>query len=121
LRLIPPRYARLIRSAPTIRRRSGVRKFELDLRRAPFHLAQNPLRVVGVVFMSEERVRSDDLALSLRSGAALQRLRRFQPYAAHQPEWQGFCKRVAAVPAFVLRRGRHPSQTVESLERLLSR
>src|SRR3546814_17629047 len=45
---------RWIASSPVIRRRSGVEKFEVDLRRAPrpVRLAESPLRLVGPVVLS---------------------------------------------------------------------
>src|SRR3546814_9900836 len=45
---------RWIASSPVIRRRSGVEKFEVDLRRAPrpVRLAEAPLRLVGPVDLS---------------------------------------------------------------------
>src|SRR4029077_1949504 len=42
----------LVKKSAVIRRRSGVRKLEIDLRRPPYHLAATPLRICAVVFLS---------------------------------------------------------------------
>src|SRR6202041_3584580 len=49
---LPASSAPMIRKSPIIRRRSGVEKFEVDLRRTDFRLAPSPLKVAGIVFIS---------------------------------------------------------------------
>jgi len=52
LRWIERDNAAAIRHSPVIRRRSGVKKFELDLRRGGYRLAASPLQIGAVVFLS---------------------------------------------------------------------
>jgi hypothetical protein len=118
LRFLPAAEARLIRRAPTIRRRSGVRKFEIDLRQRRFRLAPGPLAVSGLVALSPRGAGREPLLLPISSREALERLRLSQPYAAGQPGWRLFAQRMRAVPAFELRRGRHPRESAEALEQL---
>jgi hypothetical protein len=120
LHSLPASSAALIRRSPVIRRRSGVEKFEVDLRRPEFHLAARPLRVVGVVFLSPQPAHKGVLLTRLRGREAVARLQKSQPYAASQPEWSTFRKRVAAAPAFELRRGRHPAEAADALQGLLA-
>ena len=47
------------------------------------------------------------------------RLAKEQPYALAQPGWSAFSARVCALPAFALRRGSHPLESVSALEDLL--
>ncbi len=51
----PSPEARMLRASPVIRRRSGVLKFEVDLRRDRFRLADAPLKITGIVFLSEKK------------------------------------------------------------------
>ena len=60
-RLGRSRAAAAIRRSPIIQRRSGVRKFELDLRRPSFRLAPEPLKIVAVVHLSAQRAGSRPL------------------------------------------------------------
>jgi hypothetical protein len=119
LHSLPHSSAAMIRQSPVIRRRSGVEKFEVDLRRTDFRLAARPLRVTHVVFMSAESARHDVLLRPLRSRTARVRFQASQPYAANQPKWRTFRTRLAAIPAFELRRGRHPAEAVDALQGLL--
>jgi hypothetical protein len=43
-----------------------------------------------------------------------------QAYAANQPEWTKFSKRILGLETFELRRGRHPQEGVEALNALLT-
>jgi hypothetical protein len=102
-----------VQSSPIIRRRSGVAKLEVDVRRAPFRLARTPLEIAGIVFLSRTP------GMSSQRGAA-SALRRFgrrelvnrlaasQPYAAQLPSWREFAARAAHVPSFELKRALHP-------------
>src|ERR1700688_1105830 len=48
------RDAAAIRKSPVIQRRSGVRKFEVDLRQGAYRLAASPLKITAVVFLSPQ-------------------------------------------------------------------
>jgi hypothetical protein len=120
LHLVPDAAAALIRRSPVIKRRSGVEKFEIDLRRPEFRLASRPLQIVGSVFMTAESARGGSLASPLRRADLLARLQAAQPYAANQAGWPLFSRRLANLPAFELRRGDHPTDTVVALEKILA-
>jgi hypothetical protein len=113
------RDAAAIRKSPVIRRRSGVRKFEVDLRRGAYRLAASPLKIAAVVFLSPQRGGDRSLLKPLSKSDLLAKLTAEQAYAANQPEWAGFCKRVQGLEAFELRRGDHPLEGVEALRALL--
>src|SRR5882762_3444126 len=68
------REAAAIRKSPVIRRRSGIKKFELDLRRGGFRLAKSPLKIAGVVFLSPENAGDDSLLKSMSKSALLANL-----------------------------------------------
>ncbi len=108
-----------IRSSPLIRRRSGVRKFEVDLRREPFNLAATPLRVKAVVILSARSARPQTLLRALPATQISSALTLNQPYAAQRPEWASFVRRIEALPVFTLRRGSHPNDAVDAIETLL--
>jgi hypothetical protein len=110
----------VIRRSPIIRRRSGVEKFEVDLRRPEFRLAASPLKVAGVVFISAQSARRGALLTPLQSHETLARFRKSQSYAVNQPGWTTFRKRIAAVPAFELRRGRNPAEAADALQAMLA-
>jgi hypothetical protein len=114
------RAAATIRRSPVIRRRSGVRKFEVDLRRGGFNLARAPLDLVSIVFLSPRSARGGPLLTPLGRADLLARLVSAQAYAAGQPEWPAFARGAAALGAFELCRGRDPNESVDALERLLS-
>ena len=108
-----------VRTSPVISRRSGVRKFEVDLRRGPFQLAAAPLKVRALLFLSAESAGRHALlrrvpARQLRAALTLN-----QPYAAGRPEWPAFLRQAGCLPAFTLRRGRHPDEAVDAIERVL--
>jgi hypothetical protein len=119
LRFLSAADARLIRRAPVIRRRSGVRKLEVDLRQRRFRLAPRPLEVDALVALCARRALAGPLLVPIPRSEALARLRASQPYAASQPGWRRFAERMRTVPAFELRRGRHPRESVAALEELL--
>ncbi|MGO9950265.1 MAG: serine kinase [Steroidobacteraceae bacterium] len=112
--------AALIRGSPVIRRRSGVEKFEVDLRRPQYRLATAPLRIDAVVFLSPRRAGGRTLLAPMRRAQLTQKLAASQRYAAKQPGWSVFIQRVCRLPAFELSRGNHPLQAVEALKELLS-
>jgi hypothetical protein len=111
--------AAAIRRSPVIRRRSGVRKFEVDLRRRGFALAEAPLKIEAIVFLSARGSGGRPLLTPLKRADLLARLASAQAYAAGQPEWSSFQRGAAALAAFELRRGRDPNESVDALERLL--
>jgi hypothetical protein len=117
---LPEGTATVIRHSPVIRRRSGVKKFEIDLRGTHFRLAPRPLRITALVFISARTAGAGGLLSPLRRAEVRGRLVTSQPYAVNQPGWATFTKRVAGIPAFELRRGRHPDQAGEALQRLLA-
>jgi len=108
-----------IRRSPIIRRRSGVKKFEVDLRRKPFRLAPSPMQIAGIVFLSPARPRGP-IAETLgqiataRQNAEYARLWR-QPAAMAAVQQE--CIRL---DAFELRRGRHPAEGIDALRSLLN-
>jgi energy-coupling factor transporter ATP-binding protein EcfA2 len=118
--LEPAARASVLRRAAVIRRRSGVRKLEVDLRRAEFCLAKRPLRIHAVLFLSARAAARGARLVPVPRSAMLERLAASQRYAAHQPGWNAFSKRVCALPAYELRRGAHPRESVEALRELLS-
>jgi len=119
LRWIDRKNAAAIRRSPTIRRRSGVKKFELDLRNGGYRLAASPLRIGAVVFLSPKSAGAGPLLRPLSKPILLQELVKAQAYAANQPEWPIFKKRIGRLEGFELRRGSHPIEAVEALRRLL--
>jgi hypothetical protein len=120
LHSLPASSASSIRRSRIIRRRSGVEKYEIDLRRPEFHLAPSPVKVAGIVFISAQPARRGRLLTPLRSQETLARFKKSQSYAVNQPGWAAFRKRIAAAPAFELRRGRNPAEAADALQALLA-
>jgi len=112
--------AAVLRGAAVIRRRSGVEKLEIEMRRREFQLAAMPQRIRAVVFLSRRLSGSPALLKPLPKAVVLGRLRATQRYAATQPGWRLFIKRLSALPGYELRRGSHPREAVAVLERLLA-
>ena len=109
-----------INKSPIIRRRSGVRKYEVDLRRGDYSLAEHPLKIGAIVFLSAQRAAAGrPLLKRLLQGKALPMLVREQAYAANQPPWASFIRTVTRVPFFELYRGQHPSESVAALRQLM--
>jgi hypothetical protein len=108
-----------IRKSPVIRRRSGVEKFEVDLRQRQYRLAAEPQRISAVVFVSSRRAPAGALLSPMGGSRVTRELAASQPYAAHQSGWGDFIRQVSRLPVFELRRGRHPLQAIEALEKLL--
>ncbi len=115
------RDAAAIRRSPVIQRRSGVRKFEVDLRRGSYRLAPEPLKLASVVFLSARSAGAGPLLTPLSRKDLLAKLCAAQAYAARQPHWGAFSRNVARLGGFELRRGRHPLESVEALADLLER
>ena len=110
-----------IRKSPVIRRRSGVKKFELDLRRDGFRLAKSPLKIVGAVILSPESAGNRPLLKPISRSALLSNLADTQAYAANQSQWREFRRNATGLEAFELRRGRHPREAVDALRSFLAR
>ena len=114
------RDAAAIRRSPVITRRSGMRKFEVDLRRPGYKLASAPQRLASIIFLSARRARGRELLRPLSKAELSARLAAAQPYAANHPQWRSFSRNAARVGAFELRRGPHPLSSVEALRELLA-
>jgi hypothetical protein len=112
--------AAAIRNSPVIRRRSGVKKFEFDLRRGSYRLAASPLQLGAIVFLSAKSAGTGPLLRALSKAKLLAQLEKAQAYAANQPEWPVFKRRICRLDAFELRRGSHPIEAVEALRTLLA-
>ncbi|MEO8999278.1 MAG: serine kinase [Rhodanobacter sp.] len=109
-----------ISRAPVIRRRSGVEKFEADLRSGRGRLAPDPLALAGAVFVSSQS--ADDPGTLLKPVPAHEiaaRLRADQPYASGQPGWRRFEQQLMEQGVYELHRGRHPRASVDALWQLL--
>ena len=106
--------------APVIRRRSGIRKFEVDLRQEYGRPAMRPLALIGAVFVSAQAADHPG-ALLTRLGApeAGRWLEADQPYAPGQPGWRRFKRKITDRGVHQLRRGHHPRDSIDALCRLL--
>jgi hypothetical protein len=113
------RHFTKIGKSPVIRRRTGVRKYEVDLRRGEHALAERPLKMSAIVFLSAQPAAGRPLLTRLLQAQAMPMLVREQAYAASQPQWKLFTRTVTRVPFFELRRGRHPSESVAALRELI--
>ena len=111
--------ARALRRSPSIRRRSGVQKLEIDLRQTGWRLARAPLDIAAIVFLTSEPAGRHRLLAPLSKAQLSRRTLHEQPYAAGRAEWPLFRGKLAAVPAFELRRGGHPLESVDALRALL--
>jgi hypothetical protein len=111
---------RSIERSTTIERRSGAHKLEVDLRKLGAATARTPLALAAVVFLSRRRAAGAHALGPLGRHAVQRQLRREQPYAMRRAAaWSDFERRVAAVPAYELRRTEHPDVAVERLRGLL--
>jgi hypothetical protein len=109
-----------IRQSPVIVRRSGVRKYEIDLRGDEYPLAARPPKIGAVVFLSAQHATDERSMLKrLPWAEALPKLVEEQAYAANQPSWSSFARAAARLSFFELRRGRHPSESVGVLRELI--
>jgi energy-coupling factor transporter ATP-binding protein EcfA2 len=106
----------IVRNSAHIRRRSGVRKLEIDVRSIGFALARPPLRIRAVVFLSRRTARGRRLLAPLGSDTMLRRLEASQRYAAQQPGWAIFRRQIRDLPSYELRRGAHPDAGIEAVE-----
>jgi hypothetical protein len=118
-----PRDARLDAmhaDAAIIRRRSGIEKFALDLRRAPELMSASPLDVAAFVFLSRARRSDRELVRRIALHELRERLDASQGYAAAQSNWSQFWRRAKRVPAFVIGRARHPEIAADKIAALLA-
>jgi hypothetical protein len=115
------KVAARLRRAPVIRRRSGVRKLEIDLRTFGHRPGSRSPTIAGVVFLSPESVSERCAMAEVVTKRELEaQLKATQAYAATSPGWRTFVRSITSVPAFVVRRGRHPSDTTRVLRHLLT-
>jgi hypothetical protein len=119
LRFLSRADAQMVRKSPVIRRRSGIEKFEVDLRQRRFRLAAAPLELAAVVLLSSQSAGGGRLLRKAGKASLLSELRAGQSYALHQPGWKPFAAAISSLPAFELRRGSHPNEAVEALNELL--
>jgi hypothetical protein len=120
LRFVDDRPTRsALKAAPTIRRRSGVRKLELDLREGALPVSRRALRIAAVVVLSARRRKSGALLRRLRRADVLSSLRGSQAYARQQPGWGRFERKVGQLPGYVLFRGSHPREGASELRAVL--
>src|SRR5262249_3345849 len=108
LRFLPPSIAGAVRRSPVIRRRSGVQKFEVDLRRLESRLARAPLKVCATVLLAPTRPGVQARLVRLSPAELEARLRAEQPYASAQPGWLAFLARLARRPAYERHPRAHP-------------
>lgn len=113
-----PAMASAMRESPVIRRRSGVRKFEFDVRVSPLRAASRAPFIEAVVFVTARRGRKRAELVPLDARAFATRLARDQRYAAGQPGWRVFAAGLRG-RGFELRRGAHPGESVQLLRTLL--
>lgn len=106
--------------ASFIRRRSGVRKLEIDLRSARLPLSASPVRLGAVVVLEGKSAGRAPLIRPLQRRALLAALDSSQPYAASRPEWPDFRKAVTRIPAFAMRRATEPRAAVDALRAALA-
>lgn len=113
---------RWIEGSPVIRRRSGVEKFEADLRCAPglARLAQAPMQLVATVILSPQPGDGSCARLAPASRADVAAsLGADQAYAMTRPGWERFEHWALRAPAYRLFRGPDPASSVDALRRLL--
>ncbi|HEX2011948.1 MAG TPA: hypothetical protein VJN44_13520 [Roseateles sp.] len=108
-----------VRSAPIIRRRSGVEKYEIDLRQDWAASAPAPLTLAHIVFVTREPAGDNAILTPLDHEQVLARFIRSQPYAAHQPNWPLFAEQASRLHGHELRRGAHPRDAAAALRELL--
>ena len=106
--------------APIIKRRSGARKLEIDLRGMRNGIVCTPLRLAATVILLRRSTGNQPALRRLDRSRFLAHLRREQPYAAGLAEWQEFERRAVEKPAFELRQAQHPRFAIECLKELLS-
>jgi hypothetical protein len=109
----------IISGSPVIQRRSGIEKFEVDLRRKEFRLAKAPLKIIGVAFLSPQSGGPGSLLKPLSSSETLARLKREQAYGESLPQWRSFSRNLLRLRGFEMLRGPHPAASAQALRSLL--
>jgi hypothetical protein len=99
--------AKRIRDSPVIRRRSGERKYEFDVRAAKLRLAASPLRIVAVVVASR-RAAVKRLLVPIAADEVWRRLQAGQPQVLRGRASTRLRRELRAVPGYELRRAAHP-------------
>lgn len=115
----PGKLRRQIQSSPEIRRRSGVQKYQADLRQMHGKIARTPLKLAATVMLSRRSVTMQPVLKPLPRKTFLPRLCREQPYASAMSNWEEFEHCIADLPAYELRRPKHPDIAVRELQALL--
>jgi hypothetical protein len=110
----------IISRSPVIQRRSGIEKFEVDLRRGKFHLAKTPLKIAGVAFLSPRSAGKGPQVRPLSESDTRARLQREQGYGASLPQWHAFNRKLLRLGGVEILRGPHPSTSVAALRSLLA-
>jgi hypothetical protein len=113
------RVRSIISASPVIQRRSGIEKFEVDLRCQEFRLAQAPLKIIGVAFLSPQSGGPGPLLKPLSSSETLARLEREQAYGESLPQWHSFRRNILRLGGFEMLRGPHPAAGAQALRSLL--
>lgn len=108
-----------IRRSPVIRRRSGEKKYELDLRTARLRLAASPLRIEAVVVATARSAGERDLLVALPAAQVWRRLVAEQPQVPRGRAFTQLQRALRAVPGYELRRGAHPDDGARAIATLL--
>jgi len=106
--------------APTIVRRSGVEKLEIDLRRNPWRLSRMAVKIVGILSLSKARANGQPLLASLSKRHSARVLDRTQLVGRDHVGWPEFRRHALALPAYELARGAHPRQSADAVAALLA-
>ena len=112
------RFTQALRGAPRIRRRSGVRKIELDIRELGLGCARQPVRLAAIVMVSRRPAGRGAVLRRLSARQIRGTLAATQPYARRQAGWREFCARASKLPVYEMRRVL-PPQAVENLRHIL--
>jgi hypothetical protein len=110
-----------VRKSPVIVRRSGVEKFQVDLRSLHRQAGAMALRIAAIIFLSSRGGGRGAALTPLKRRELMSRLAAKQPYPARLPSWKIFSRRLTEVSAFELRRGQHPTEAAVALRLMLSR
>jgi hypothetical protein len=120
LRLVDGPTRAWLGAAPTIRRRSGVEKFEVDVRHGPRPSTIASLELAAAVFVCGAPAADPGALLSpVPAGEIPACLAADQAYAAGQPGWDLFTRQLQRRGVYRLARGRHPQAAVDALLQLL--
>jgi hypothetical protein len=107
-----------VQASAVIHRRSGVAKWELDMRGGWAPLAAGLPVLRHLVFASSRPAGEQPLLRSLGTDEVLARLRDTQPYGARHAGWAAFEHTLAGVQGWELRRGAHARQGAQALAAL---